>query len=74
MHRYEVIVDGDTMDTEEFKAQPQAGQIIEFRNGSLATIEHIRHNFRTGKLQAWCTKRQPIPTDRPLGKGKQNDK
>lgn len=71
MHRYEVIVDGDTLDAHEFKAQPQAGEVIEFLNGAVATIEHIRHNFRTGKLQAWCTKHTPKKTTGKVNQEKQ---
>jgi hypothetical protein len=64
----EVICDGETLDVHDFKVQPQRGETIEFPCGTVVKVEDIRHNFKRGKLQAWCTKHTPNQAERPLAK------
>lgn len=66
--RIEVICDGETLDMHDFKSQPQPGETIEFTSGKVVRVEEIRHNFKRGKLQAWCTKHTPSQAERPLGR------
>lgn len=65
--RIEVIVDGESLDRHDFIVQPQRGDVIEFPAGELE-VQELRHNFKLNRLQAWCSRRNPIPTDQPLGR------
>lgn len=63
--RIEVISDGESLGRFEFICQPKPGELIETEAGTFEAKE-FRHNLKSNRLEAWCTKRTPVATDRPL--------
>lgn len=69
--RIEVIVDDKSRDRHEFMCQPRPGDVIQV-GGDTLEVKELRHNLEVGRLQAWCSKRTPAATDKPLSGNPKN--
>lgn len=67
--RIDIVIDGEISERVTLTCRPSAGEVIQ-TDKDVLEIKEVRHDIARNRLSAWCSKRTPMPTDRPLSREK----